>query len=201
MGTLGMLLAVADARDLASRTDNDFSAGPWKDAEQARQEIDACLPGLWEHSVATLLESLFLPAGPLKELALASGWGDAMSWVAARFESALSEPDCSCLSPPFPHDAFRTRSLGVDETAGRFAEVELVECQRCARTFLHYAFEIEGFSQSGRWYRAPVPLLHPEPSATKAPHILSLAPFHYVGGSYFRSTGSLQKRPFDPSTL
>jgi hypothetical protein len=123
-----------------------------------------------------------------------------MLTVAERFDRERASPDCGCLSPPFPYDAFDTHPVGTDHAGGRFADVSVAACRICSREFLHYAWEIEGISRSGRWARAPLPLLHPRPSASEAPHVLSLAPFHYVGGSYFASMGTLQPRPLDPRT-
>ncbi len=48
---------------------------------------------------------------------------------------APSEPaDCYCLSPEAPFDPGAPfRWVGVDETAGRFADVAVYRCPACAR--------------------------------------------------------------------
>lgn len=88
--------------------------------------------------------------------------------------------------------------LGVDETEGRFAEVEIGHCGRCFRYWLHYQWEVEGFSHSGRRYRTPITWLQsqnltPETAAA----LLENADWYFVGGSYFggsvhRSAGPLR---------
>jgi hypothetical protein len=60
--------------------------------------------------------------------------------------------DCSCLDTgPRYSDRPDQRSLGRDETDGRSADVEVMQCGKCSRLWLHYQVEYEAFSRSGRW--------------------------------------------------
>ncbi len=87
--------------------------------------------------------------------------------------------------------------VGIDTTAGRFAEVKVVECRDCGRTWLVYRWEIEAISRSGRWYAGVVPhdvTARVTPEA--APDVLQGLRWHLCGGSYFggetsRRTGRL----------
>ena len=106
-----------------------------------------------------------------------------------------------CFTPPFDARAFARSPVGVDESEGRYAEVFIDTCNTCGQTFLPYAFAIEGLSGSGRWYRAPLPILGPRPSAATAVSTIARAPFHYVGGSYFSSAGTLRAHPLDVRSL
>lgn len=105
----------------------------------------------------------------------------------------MSESDkarmCACIVPETaysPATAFERVYLGVDEQRGRFAEVYLDRCKSCGRCWLHYFFEFEHLSRSGRWYRG---LLCPEQAAAvtaaNAAAILENLDWYFAGGSYF----------------
>lgn len=201
MGRLETLLAISDMRALVSLPNNDFSWSGWTDVTDALRELDACAHEVTQGRRPTALDMFFLPTGPLQELSLSSGWGGEYVEVAERYHRAMDGEDCACLSPPFSFGAFRQSPVGVDAQGGRFAEVRSDTCGSCGKRFLHYGFEIEGIPRSGRWVRAALPFLGPRLSASSALRLLSLAPFHYVGGSYFSSTGTLQMCRFDPGSL
>jgi hypothetical protein len=98
--------------------------------------------------------------------------------------------ECRCMTPPFYFLDYDSQSLGVDETNGRFGEVTIETCKACGRKWLHYFVEYPSFSESGRWYRGLVTpeilkLITPE----RAPELLAGLPWHFSGGSYFRTTG------------
>jgi hypothetical protein len=98
--------------------------------------------------------------------------------------------DCHCMMPPFDRRDFASRPVGVDETAGRFAEVSIETCPACGRHWLHYLVEYEGISRSGRWYRG---LISEEVARTVRPEIalevLQDLAWRFAGGSYFASAG------------
>jgi hypothetical protein len=63
------------------------------------------------------------------------------------------EDPCRCHSPDASYRQFTSRYLGVDETDGRYADVEILQCVDCGQLWLRYHVEYEGFSKSGRWAR------------------------------------------------
>jgi hypothetical protein len=114
-----------------------------------------------------------------------------MSMASAQNRAVTNDPGCTCLEhgPPF-FDAVHTRSIGVDETEGRYADVTLCTCPRCRRTWLRYQLEYEAFTASGRWCMAPIDAalaarITPETAAAA----LAAAEWHIYGGSYFDHAG------------
>ena len=94
------------------------------------------------------------------------------------------------MTPPFLYSDYDSRSVGVDETNGRFGEVSVDTCKVCGQMWLHYLVEYESFSESGRWYRGPVtPEMVESLRPEQAPELLASLPWRFSGGSYFRSQG------------
>lgn len=98
--------------------------------------------------------------------------------------------ECRCFVSPFDYGDFVSTPVGIDRTNGRHGEVSIEACIRCGTKWLHYFVEHEAFTASGRWFRAPI---SDEAIATLIPEqavpFLQLQPWHFVGGSYFRSRG------------
>lgn len=114
----------------------------------------------------------------------------------------IQTPQCACMTPSFPHDGFERQFVGVDDGGGRFAEVSVERCRRCGQRWLRYAFETEGFSRSGRWYRGAVTAAQAKRvSAASAIVVLANLPWHFYGGSYFATTGVRSEAPVDPGRL
>ena len=86
--------------------------------------------------------------------------------------------------------------LGVDETAGRFADVTLQRCAICGTLWLHYRVEYEGFSGSGRWGMAQIDeataaIMTPEAAAD----YIDRRAWCVIGGSFWDSAGKRLKGP------
>jgi hypothetical protein len=106
--------------------------------------------------------------------------------------------ECLCLEGSLAeHRDYDLTFVGVDETSGRFADVAVGHCSRCDRYWLHYQWEMEAFSHSGRWYRG---LISREQAQTVTPEnaalLLQGLEWYFVGGSYYqgkiyRSSGPL----------
>ncbi len=199
-----LVLVLYDVRAFVALPTNDFMWSWWNETEDALRELDALIARVETlGDISATLHTLFAPTGPLQEVSISSGWGDDLLELADRFEyAARTAASCHCLTPPFRYTDFERKSLGVDQTKGRFAEVSVDTCRACAQKFLHYQYELEGISRSGRWYRAPVctvELRNLLPEA--APAILATRPWYYFGGSYFESSGQRTTSPLKPQLV
>jgi hypothetical protein len=207
-----MIDALRQARALLALPDNDFSWSSFIDAEGALREVDGLIDAIEQGRPVSQFAGtiLFAPTGPIQEVSLSSGWGDEFIAVADRWDAALALADdppaaaaaeCRCLTPPLDYRDYDPHDIGVDEARGRFAEVRIDRCRTCGREWLHYAYEIEGFSGSGRWYRG---LVTPEQVGRATPQtalgMLAELPWHLYGGSYFGTTGRRCDVPLDPAT-
>lgn len=110
--------------------------------------------------------------------------------------------DCRCYALPFGQQEFLSTFLGVDVTDGRFADVSIERCASCGQHWLHYAFEIEAFTASGRWYRVCISEVESQTvTASTAVEVMSRRDFHFCGGSYFKTNGLRCDRPLDARHL
>lgn len=94
---------------------------------------------------------------------------------------------CPCLEVGQLHTHYqRIRSLGIDETHGRFGEVELWQCKSCGRYWLRYLVEYEHLTASGRYFMGLIMLEQADnlPPEKAIPYLESLD-WHLYGGSYF----------------
>ena len=94
---------------------------------------------------------------------------------------------CPCESPEARYTQFEERSVGCDETNGRFGEVTIERCHDCHRFWLKYQVEYQAFSESGRWGRGlieegMIEKITPE----NALDVLHSLPWFILGGQYWR---------------
>jgi len=84
------LIAVfTEVRALLAHPDNNFDWSSWNDAEDALAEIDDILERLRSANPLPInADILFAPTGPLQEVSLSSGWGDAFIAIANRYDAA-----------------------------------------------------------------------------------------------------------------
>lgn len=93
---------------------------------------------------------------------------------------------CSCHSADASFRQFALRRyVGVDETDGRYADVEVHRCVGCGLLWLRYHVEYEGFSKSGRWARGQITeaeagAMTPEAAGDAFTHMSG----YLYGGSY-----------------
>jgi len=183
-----------EARELLAAADNDFTWSSWQDRDDAFREIDALLADLRSGTLPSTLalHMLFAPTGPIQEVSLSSGWGDAMaSEQLLPSENQQPEPRdaCACFTAPSTH-LIAVKELGLDS---HLAEVSVLLCQECGQHWLRYLYAVEAFTGSGRWYLGPIT---PEQFATltveQAKAILEGLGWYYCGGSYYQGrTGRL----------
>ncbi len=83
-----MIGVLREARALVSRPDNSFDWSSWEDAEDAVWEIERFIDELELRPVRKRdMDILFLPTGPMQEVAVSSGWGQAFLDLANRFDA------------------------------------------------------------------------------------------------------------------
>jgi len=202
-----------EARELLAAADNDFTWSSWQDRDDALSEIDTLLAELRSGVAPSILtlHVLFAPTGPIQEVSLSSGWGDAFIALAERFDAAMAseqlddsenqQPEpreaCTCFAAPAT-GLFTVKELGLDS---RLAEVSVLICQECGQHWLRYLYEVEAFTGSGRWYLGAIT---PEQFATltveQAKAVLEGLGWYYYGGSYFqghngRTSGTVMLSP------
>ena len=93
------------------------------------------------------------------------------------------------------YEAFEdVRSVGIDETEGRFADVVIERCRSCGAHWVRYYVEYEAFSRSGRWARGWIEPEHAQtiPAEDVTQYLASLESFAY-GGSYWGHAGAIGK--------
>lgn len=78
------------ARGLLLLPDNDFAWSSWENAEAAVRKVDSLINLLRRNQLPPRGEMsvLFAPTGPIQEVSLSSGWGDAFLKIAERFDRA-----------------------------------------------------------------------------------------------------------------
>jgi hypothetical protein len=96
----------------------------------------------------------------------------------------MADAECRCLAGWTHYSDFDERPVGVDTLEGRFGDVSIHTCRRCGQRWLHYHYEHEAFSGSGRWWRGPVTQDQAGAvTAASALQVLGSLPFYYTGGS------------------
>ena len=87
-----LLQVLRETRALLARPDNDFGWSSWRNAEAALEEMDASIARVSSGATpddAVQLRVLFAPTGPIQEVSLSSGWGEAFIELADRFDEAM----------------------------------------------------------------------------------------------------------------
>ncbi|WP_220815205.1 hypothetical protein [Pseudomonas paralcaligenes] len=74
--------------ELLSLPDNDFLWSSWKDEHEAKRDIVELVTTLRTGALPerAMVSWLFVPTGPLQEVSLGSGWGDAFISVSAKYD-------------------------------------------------------------------------------------------------------------------
>jgi hypothetical protein len=76
------------AIELVALPDNDFSWSYWEGSEEAIAEINSLIDCIKNGSLPERVNVsvLFAPTGPLQEVSLSSGWAEAFSKVAEKYD-------------------------------------------------------------------------------------------------------------------
>ena len=110
------------------------------------------------------------------------------------------EAPCKCYTPPLDYRDYVITEVGTDFSKNLYGEVTSEVCKHCGTIWIKYLFECEGFTESGRWYRAVITKKNlrgftPEQAID---HISNVG-WHLYGGSYFRSSGKVGSGRISPS--
>jgi hypothetical protein len=86
-----LIAVLREAREYLARPDNDFAWSSWEDTAAALREIDSLIERIEAGHLPerSAVEVLFLPTGPIQEVSVSSGWGQAFLRVADRFDAAV----------------------------------------------------------------------------------------------------------------
>lgn len=99
---------------------------------------------------------------------------------------------CNCYTTPFKH-LETIRELGMDSY---FADVSILICRECGQHWLKYAYELEAFSNSGRWFFGAIsPEQRASLTAESAKTILEGLDWYVYGGSYYDGRGGRASGP------
>lgn len=185
MPDFGALISILEeAKFLLSQPDNDFTYSYWEDSVEALAEVEKVQLQLRNRVVSSNAEILFLPAGPIQEVSLSSGWGQEFLYLADHFDRAMQDvpSECACFASPSAQLDFIT-DLGMDEIYG---EVSVYRCSICGQRWLRYYWVNEAFTGSGRWYLGAVSFVQFKwLTAIDAKETLEALPWYFFGGSYF----------------
>ena len=96
----------------------------------------------------------------------------------------MEENPCShCAEGGWGGANFEATELGMDSS---FGDVTLYRCRQCRRLWLHYHYENEAFTRSGRWYHGLIPgEMEGAINVENALETLGKLDWYWCGGSYF----------------
>ena len=85
-----LLDALRETRALLARPENNFDWSSWENGEAALREIDVLIASLNDGTLRDPKDVtvLFAPTGPVQEVSVSSGWGDAFLELADRVDAA-----------------------------------------------------------------------------------------------------------------
>ncbi|GAA1567799.1 hypothetical protein GCM10009827_106900 [Dactylosporangium maewongense] len=90
MSRVELVRVLEAARALLARPGNDFTWSSFVDSAAAVEEFDNAMAAVLAGGTPVGLSILFAPTGPIQEVAISSGWGDAFLELAGRFDTAVA---------------------------------------------------------------------------------------------------------------
>jgi hypothetical protein len=104
--------------------------------------------------------------------------------------------ECPCLDEQCSKDAFEITDLTVYRMEGMVNTLDVCECKECGSFWLWYSIEDENRAGWGKWFRGLIPPGANEGiSPDEAFAILEDLPWHFYGGSYYRTAGERSHGP------
>jgi len=84
----GLIHVLESALELVELPGNDFCWSSWEDVGEAKVELELLLQLLRTGGVPrrSSISILFAPTGPLQEVSVSSGWGEAFLTIAERYD-------------------------------------------------------------------------------------------------------------------
>ena len=103
--------------------------------------------------------------------------------------------NCICHQPPHYYGNFLKSFIGTDMTNNRYGEVSIKKCIHCNSNWLHYLYENEFYSNSGRWFtcliqKNDIAEITPENSI----EYINNSEWYIYGGSFFNTNGKIGHR-------
>ncbi len=82
-----------EARAFLARPGNDFVWSGWEGPDEALRELDEKIAAVLSGPLPERLgvSVLFAPTGPIQEVSISSGWGQAFLAIAAHFDAASAQ--------------------------------------------------------------------------------------------------------------
>ncbi len=83
-----LVKVLRSAIELLSLPDNDFCWSSWENYDEALKEIESLIKSIKAGALPERLDVavLFAPTGPIQEVSLSSGWGEAFLRVAEKYD-------------------------------------------------------------------------------------------------------------------
>lgn len=104
--------------------------------------------------------------------------------------------NCPCMDEQCSKDAFEISELTAFRVEGQLTTLDVCRCGECASSWLWYAIEDESRAGWGKWFRGLLPPGAEEGlSVDEAFSILEDLPWHFYGGSYYRTAGERSPGP------
>jgi hypothetical protein len=109
--------------------------------------------------------------------------------------------DCVCLDEQCSKDEFEITSLTVFRVEGMVNTLDYGSCKECGSFWLWYSIEDESRAGWGKWFRGALPSGSEDGlTADEAFAILEALPWHFYGGSYYRTAGERSPGPVHVSS-
>ncbi|SRR5258708_3449734 len=104
--------------------------------------------------------------------------------------------DCACLDEQCSKNAFEITALTTFRVEGMVNSLDVGHCGECGSAWIWYSIEDEGRAGWGKWFRGLLPAGAEDGlTVDQAFSILEDLPWHFYGGSYYRTSGERSAGP------
>ncbi len=102
---------------------------------------------------------------------------------------------CTCLDEQCGSDQFDVTPVSTQRNDGMVNRMEVFTCQECGRHWIHYSTDHEARAGWGRWYRGLMESGPEEVTEEEGYRVLESLPWHFYGGTYYRTAGEKSMGP------